>query len=389
MKLLILASRFPYPLEKGDKLRLFHQITYLSNYHEIILCCLHEEEPGEEAYQKLREVCEEVYVLKMGKLRSIWEMGKAVFSDLPFQVAYFYRKRFLTLTQEAIQKHSITHIYCQLLRMGEYARGLELPVILDYMDAFSLGMERRATKSSFWLKPLVKWEARKLKTYETNLFSAFNKHTIISKQDREALALLPDQKKQVSIVPNGIDLDFFSFQEKTEKQYDLVFVGNLGYYPNEQAARYLVKSLLPALTKELPEATLLLAGARPSSSIKQLNELAQVEVAGWVEDIRTAYQAGKVFVAPLFTGSGQQNKILEAMALGVPCVTTSIVNEAIGASDGKEILLAESISSFILQIRKLLENPAYYQQVAINARKFVEVNYSWELSGRRLLQAFD
>ncbi len=384
MKLLILASRFPYPLEKGDKLRLFHQITYLSRQHEIILCCLNEGKPKPEDFQKVSTLCEEVYVFEIGQARSIWEMAKAMFKPIPFQVAYFFRKEFLSRMHEIIQKHQIEHVYCQLLRMGEYAKATGLSATLDYMDTFSLGMKRRSEKSPVWVKPLINWEARKLTSYEQGLFSSFTHHLIISRQDREALPLTEDQKNQIHIIPNGIDLEFFSPQGSLKQTHELVFVGNLGYYPNEQAARYLVKSLLPELAKEVPTIKLLLAGARPSQEIRQFAQLSQVDVLGWVDDIRTAYQAGQIFIAPLFTGSGQQNKILEAMALGIPCITTSIVNDAIGAKEGVEILLAETVSDFVLQIKKLLDQPALHTSISRNARKFVEVHYSWELSGEAL-----
>ncbi|MEL6195010.1 MAG: glycosyltransferase [Bacteroidota bacterium] len=384
MKLLILASRFPYPLEKGDKLRLFHQITYLSQQHEIILCCLNEGKPRQEDLEKVSALCEDVYVFEIGKTRSLWEMAKAMVKPIPFQTAYFFRKEFLSRIHDIIQKHEVEHVYCQLLRMGEYAKATGLSSTLDYMDTFSLGMKRRAEKSAVWIKPLINWEARKLAHYEQVLFSQFNHHLIISSQDREALPLSPKQKAQVHIVPNGIDLEFFSPHDSTEKTHELVFVGNLGYYPNEQAARYLVKNLLPELSKEVPAIKLLLAGARPSQEVRQYGQLPQVEVLGWVDDIRTAYQAGQIFIAPLFTGSGQQNKILEAMALGIPCITTSIVNDAIGAKEGAEILLAETVPDFILQIIKLLHQPELYASISCNARKFVEDHYSWELSGDAL-----
>ena len=145
-----------------------------------------------------------------------------------------------------------------------------------------------------------------------------------------------------------------------------------------------MNSLLPKLLKEVSTIKLLLAGARPSQEIRQYAQLPQVDVLGWVDDIRTAYQAGQIFIAPLFTGSGQQNKILEAMALGIPCITTSIVNDAIGAREGVEILLAETVSDFILQITKLLDQPVLYASISANARKFVESHYSWELSGDAL-----
>ena len=141
---------------------------------------------------------------------------------------------------------------------------------------------------------------------------------------------------------------------------------------------------MPILWKSRPEISLCLAGARPHPSVQALEEDSRIRVTGWVDDIRKAYQSGKIFVAPLFTGSGQQNKILEAMAMGQCCVTTSLVNNAIHAKADSEILIADEIPIFAHHILRLLQHPEQIKRIGTAARSFVESQYSWESSVAQL-----
>jgi glycosyltransferase involved in cell wall biosynthesis len=170
--------------------------------------------------------------------------------------------------------------------------------------------------------------------------------------------------------------------------YELAFVGNMGYHPNVVAGRWLAERLLPILKSKHPGIRLLLAGARPARSIQALAS-PSVKVTGWVPDIRNAYQSGRLFVAPLFHGGGQQNKILEAMAMGLPCVTTSHVNEAIGGRHRKELLIADHEEAFSSQVTFLLDNPEVAASIGRRARSFVEERFSWEAANQQLSRVID
>jgi polysaccharide biosynthesis protein PslH len=162
-----------------------------------------------------------------------------------------------------------------------------------------------------------------------------------------------------------------------------VFVGNMGYPPNVAAATTLAHRILPLIQRRRPSTDLLIAGARPNRSVRRLAG-PQVEVTGWMDDIRTGYRRGRVLVAPLVIGAGQQNKILEAMAMGVPCVTTELVNNAIGAEPGREILLASSVPEFAERSLELLESAERRREVADAALAFARREFSWAVVGERL-----
>lgn len=385
MKLLILTSRLPYPIEKGDKLRIYHQIRHLAQSHEVHLISISDQEVDEKHRQHLASYCTSIHVFSISKGGIAWSLIKGVFDAWPFQVHYFYRKSIHKQILAIAEELKPDRVYCQLIRMAPYVRGLDAPKSLDYMDAFSLGMKRRAKHHSGLKRLLFSWEAAKLRAYEEHIFADFNSHAIISEQDRDALRT--PYKDQIQLIPNGVDIDFFQPRER-EPEFDLVFVGNMGYSPNILAAKFLATQLLPRIREELPETRLLLAGARPVKQVVDLEKEAGVAIGGWYEDIREAYVSGKVFAAPLFSGSGQQNKILEAMAMGIPCVSTTIVNKAIGAKAPRDILLGDDLESLAEHCIFLLKNPDHILIQSGHSRRFVEENYAWPQSHEQLEELF-
>jgi glycosyltransferase involved in cell wall biosynthesis len=173
-----------------------------------------------------------------------------------------------------------------------------------------------------------------------------------------------------------VDMDFFHPTDH-RKPYDLVFTGNMGYPPNINAAEYLVNQILPLVMKRKPDVRLLIAGANPNVRVMVLKS-PHVEVSGWVPDMRECYAAARIFVAPMQLGTGLQNKLLEAMAMKIPCITSPLANQALQAENGKEILVAATPAEYSDHIMTLLGNPALANSIAENGHGFVLRNYSWE-----------
>lgn len=386
-KLWVFTSRYPYPIEKGDKLRLYFQLIELSNHFDITLFTLADDKPEKAHEQELQKYCSEIIYVKLSFVERMYRTFLAFTRQQPLQVGFFRSMELQRLINNQYVEEPPDLIYCHLIRMSEYVRHLPIPKVLDYMDAFSLGMFRASSNSkNFFWKHIYRIEAALCAHYERFVFSDFDGSTIISKQDQQALKIL--QKEKVTVVSNGIDLDQFYFESELKRKKQILFVGNLGYAPNVRAAQYLINELMPRLWKERPNARLMLAGARPTSWLKRIND-PRIEVLGWVEEIRDAYSQGAVFVAPLFTGSGMQNKILEAMAVGVPCITTEIVNDSILAEPQKEILLAEDADSFVYQVIQLFDNEKKFRSLSNNGRSFIESNFPWKKATQPLLELLD
>jgi polysaccharide biosynthesis protein PslH len=384
-KLLILTSRFPYPLEKGDKLRVFHQIKALSLNYQIVLVALSDIPVSESELSALSPYCSKIEILHLKKWKIYFRIVlNFITGKLPLQVAYFVDNKLCSQVKKRILQENPDHLYCQLIRTSEYIKDCTIPKTLDLMDAFSEGALRRSRDTKGPMHYFWKREARLLREYEQKIATHFNHLSIISKQDGLAIGL---NHHSLHVVPNGVDTDFFNKNSLQFKPptYDIVFVGNMGYHPNIQAATYLVEQLLPKLNFIFPNLKILIAGTRPSPKIQSFANQ-QITVTGWVEDIRLAYSDAKILVAPLFHGSGQQNKILEAMSMSIPCITTTMVNNAIGATHKEHILIADTADEYVKYIRDLLQQPEKRKRIGDNAQSFVKQNFSWHSACQILIE---
>jgi sugar transferase (PEP-CTERM/EpsH1 system associated) len=380
MRLLFILPRVPYPTEKGDKLRAFHQIKQLSKHHEIILCALNDGDLHEDAIPVLKKYVKAIHIIPISRISIGFNLFKSLFSKKPLQVGYFYNSSSSSKINSLIKDYKPDHIFCQLIRVAEYVKGVDIPKTLDYQDVFSKGVERRLATAPFYLKPFLKIEYNRLLRYEHDAFEAFDNKIIISAPDRDLIPH-PDREKIV-VVANGVDTDFFSPQG-TVKDYDLVFTGNMGYPPNIKAAEYLVNEILPRVLTQKPALRLLIAGASPHLSVLALKS-SQVDVSGWVPDMRECYARARVFIAPMQIGTGLQNKLLEAMSMKIPCITSPLAFQALGARDGEDILVASTPEDYASHILMLLNNPGKADQIALNGYNFVHRNFNWETETDKL-----
>lgn len=380
--LFVVLSRFPYPLEKGDKLRAFNQLKGLSEEFSIILCCMTESTVAQQHYEEVKQYCSEIHLFRLGKAGLLLQAFLALFSKKPFQVAYFFRYAHARKIRRLLEEKQPSHIFCQLLRMAEYVKDYHhCAKTIDYMDALSKGMERRIFTEPWYRRWFYRMEYKRLSLYERGIFDYFEHKVIISAQDRQFI--LHPKRNEIVIIPNGVDEAFFQTPER-EKRYDLLFTGNFSYPPNVEAAIFLAKEILPKLRKKGLDLNLLLSGASPHAKVKALAS-DTIHVTGWVEDIRESYAQSRIFVAPMFIGTGLQNKLLEAMAAGLPCITTHLANNALGGTDRQNILLAEQADEFVEKIMLCCSDSAIFGIISNNGCAYVRTHYSWDSQNNRLL----
>lgn len=387
MKIFVLLSRFPYPLEKGDKLRAYHQIKELSKNHQIILCALNIGKIHPKAIEKLQDYCQEIKIIQLSRLNIPINLFLGLlFSKYPLQVAYFYNKSAKRKILELIDKLKPDHIYCQLIRVSEYVKHIDgIPKTLDYMDALSSGMERRIQAAPFYMRLFFKIESLRLKRYEHFIFNHFDNKTIISAQDRQLI--VNAKNEDIHIISNGVDQEYFHPNNTFEKQYELIFTGNMSYPPNVLGVEYIAKEILPLIQQNIPNCRLVIAGVDPSARVKSLSS-ENVLVTGWVEDIRKYYWQSKVFIAPMNIGTGLQNKLLEAMSMRIPCITSTLANNALSAVENEEILIGYSPEDYAEKVIFLLKDTNFANRIADNAFDFIARNYDWTKSCKKLEKIF-
>ncbi len=381
-KLLVVLPRVPWPLEKGDKLRAYHQLRYLSQHFQIFLVALSEGQPHPEAFLRLKPFCRVLHFVSLSWPRRILGMLRAIGYGWPLQVGYFFHPKARKKIHTIIHQHQPHLAYFQLTRTGPYIKNLSLPVYIDFQDTFSAGMKRRRDKAIWWLKPFFHFEYIRMKRYEAALLDQCSEAFLISLPDRQ---LFPHpQHDRIHIVPNGVDFYYFSPDTSVPKKDWVLFTGNMSYPPNVDAARYLAQEIMPKVWNQHPSAQLILAGATPHPSLKALQNQ-RIIVTGWVNDMREYYNQASVFVAPMRMGTGLQNKLLEALAMHLPCVTSPLANHSLGARDKHEILIGAHASEFAEHISRLLSDKNYAYTLAHNGWSFVKTHYSWETATQHLV----
>lgn len=380
MKIMIVLPRFPYPLEKGDKLRAYHQIKSLSKNNEIYLFCVSHQKVDNAHIERLKQYCKEVVVAIPNRLVSYKNVVRNFLYSKSLQIGYWDSMKARKMYKAFEKRVQPDVIYSQMVRTMPLVSRSLVPKVMDFQDALSMNTERRMdlTRPGLW-HWVLHLEFKLLRSSEYNAFKIFDDLVIISESDSDAI---PHKKSgNIKIIPNGVDVDYF-VPQKCEKLYDIVFCGNMQYTPNVNACQYLIKQVMPLVWKEMPDTKVLLAGTSPKASVKSLKS-DNVVVSGWVDDIRTSYASSKIFVAPMQMGSGLQNKLLEAMSMGIPCVTTPIASEPLGSN---EVLVGSNATELAQHILTLLRDEQLRDTMSKNGRAFVEQHYSWDVYGEQLEQ---
>ena len=367
MKILVLLPRFPYPLDKGDKLRAYHQVVELAKQHDIYLFALSHEPVSKAQVEALQPYCRAIHVERLPRPICGLNVLCAFLQGRSLQIGYWTTRRAMKAYDAFVQQVQPDIIYRQMIRTMEYSGG----GVLDFQDALSLNTQRRMERSHGLLKLILRYECRALRRAEQEALLTFDATTVISTVDQAALA------PTVTLVPNGVDTDYFNATHyPLSTTHSICFTGNMAYAPNVDAARWLVKEIMPLVWKQCPYGiTVLIAGANPKPAVKALAG-PKVTVSGRLDDIRTAYASAKMFVAPMRIGSGMQNKLLEAMAMRLPCVTTTLAADPLGATAWEHLLVGDTAEQLADLIVKLgIEE--LHDSIADAGHRFVQEHYSW------------
>ncbi|HDS9360573.1 TPA: glycosyltransferase [Enterobacter chengduensis] len=377
-KLLILSPRFPFPVIGGDRLRIYKICEQLSKKFELTLLSLCDSEEE----MKLN-VCDEVFSkiekVYLSPFESKLNVIKSLLGNTPLQIAYYRSVEFERKINELLPHHD--GVFAHLIRTGEYIKNKQSKTILEMTDAISLNYKRvgelNDTKS---LRALIyRLEQKRLENYEKTIASNFDLVSFISDVDRKYL--YPTPSSEIKIYPNGVDTATLMFKKRSVKdadQINIVFIGNMYSLQNMDAARWFAKKILPNLSFKNKRIVFNVIGRIKESDKEYLNKIPNVNTVGSVIDINEACENGHIGVCPMRLGAGLQNKVLEYMALGLPCITSKVGFEGIGATENNEILVADSLAQYQEKISKLVNEELFYTDIANNARSYVETNFSWE-----------
>ncbi len=381
MRILFVASRFPYPLIQGDRVRAYHQLRLLSTRHQITLVTPVETARDNESMGAIRHFCEHVELIPSSKLRRLLRLRTGFFTSLPWQTLYFYDSRVCDRIDTLLRTRSYDLVHVQLVRMapvGQHLRGI--PKVLDFIDALSLNWRNRSSREIAPLSWLTAWEAKRLRRYEQVLLQLYDRAVICSAADAAVIGSYPN----LDVVPLGVDVDAFPYREDGHEEAEIVFTGRMSYFPNVDAAVWFATEVFPLVRSRVAAARFLIAGADVPGKVADLGQFSGVDILGFVPRLHDLLARASVSVCPMRSGSGMQFKVLEAMASGAPVVATPRALGGIDAVDGEHVLVGSDPHALAAGVIRLLESPHLRTRLARNARRLIEANYTWDRSVEQL-----
>lgn len=262
-----------------------------------------------------------------------------------------------------------------------------IPTVLTALDASHLNIDARARESGPLRRLGLAWKRRQWERCIARDYPRFDRVTVVSEEDRRAiLDLAPDAR--VEMIPNGVDTERFRPSDDTRGDQRLVFHGVLRYPPNVTAARMLARQVLPRVRSEVPDARLELIGLDPTPEVRDLGRLPGVTVTGWVDDIAAALTRADVYVCPMTTGTGIKNKLLEAMACGLPCVATPLATQGLQVVDDVHLRVRGSEEGIAAAVVGLLRDRGTARDLGAAAREHVLANHSWRSTVERYVDVY-
>lgn len=333
---------------------------------------------------ELEKIFKEVHLIHLPKWKSALNCLQGLWNALPFQVLYFKSAAMKRSLQHLLAAHSFNAVHVQHLRMAPYLSGRkDLKRILDLPDAFSLYWERRKkVKRNFLQASFESMEQRRVLQFEAVL-KQYDLALVCSQEDLEYLK----EKRGVDnirLLPNGVDLTTFTASNHDYSHYHtLLFTGNMDYAPNVDAVIYFTQEILPLIHQRFAEARFIIAGQRPVEKVLALAG-DKVTVTGFVENLAEVYNLASVVVAPLRFGAGTQNKVLEAMAMGVPVVCSNIGFKGLAIESGEGAIMQTEKEAFAASVCDLLASEEMRRKVGQKGKEVVRTKFDWDAIAARL-----
>ena len=380
LNIVVVAPRFPFPLDRGDRLTVYNLLKFLSQRHKVSLVCFLGADQDPAWVTKLEPFCERVVTVPLNKTRVYANSLTGALGSVPLQVRYYADPAMTAAVNDLVTTQKPDLLYAHTIRMGQYIEPFhEVPRVLAMQISMTLNYRRLAERATNVLrKTLYTLEYRKLRAFEGRYARKFDRVLLISPHDLRAIER-DAPEDNVFFSPHGVDYDFFAPDPAVEKTPNsLVFTGNMGYAPNVDAARYFYEQIFPSVREQVPDVTWTVVGTNPAPEIAALAADDAVTVTGRVPDLRVHLNRAQVAIDPLRVGAGLQNKVLEGMSVGVPMVITSVANEGIQASHPDTLLIADEPEAFAQRVVELLQDEDKRRRMGAAARAFIIEHWSWE-----------
>lgn len=383
MNILAISTRIPEDDKKGDQVLSFHRLRYLAASHTIHLICYGSPENDAIAVAKLQSFGITVQLVELNKIIAGFNLLKCFLNyKLPFQCALFQSSAYRDAVLESISVFKPNAVYAVMIRPLVNLPDNSLPLFIDMVDSMGLNFSRRAAMEHGVRHFAFKLEFRRVNAYEVAAAQRALQSFVVSAVDKKFIGC-----EKVRVLPLGIDSKYFNKQPVDDSSPVIVFTGNMNYKPNEDAVLWFYHHCWSELKLAVPEIRWVIAGNNPTANVQALRSDQTITVTGRVSSLAAVINAARVSIAPMQSGSGMQFKILEAMACGVPVVTTSLGLGDIGARPGQDICLADSAEAFVQAVLTLLGSSELRQRIGDAGLHHVNLHHTWDALNAEFEQA--
>jgi len=263
------------------------------------------------------------------------------------------------------------------------------PSALGALDAMHLNVEARALVATGLRRRFLRAEVGRVRRFEATEYRRFGRIVVVTDADRAALHEV-DPSLEITVIPNGVDVEFFSPDPRTRVDpRRIVFTGVMSYAPNVIAAEFLAREVFPRVRRNWPDARLAIVGRAPSPRVRALGDVPGVEVTGEVPDLRPWLRQSRVYACPMTSGTGIKNKLLEAMASGLPCVVTPLALQGLDVANGEQVLVATSAEDLAREVGRILADDDLATRLGAAAREHVRTQHDWDAVARRYVSVWE
>jgi polysaccharide biosynthesis protein PslH len=355
MRILFLTHRLPYPPDKGEKIRAFHELKYLAARHEVDLFCLADsadEIANHAAY--LQNTCRRVHVVALNKwLRLVWALWSSLLGR-SFSFGYFRSSKFRRAVRHAVRTNRYDLVFVNCSSMAQYVSQPALaPLIVDFVDADSNKFRQYAERSSSLpLRVFYRHEAKRVAAMERSIGRLADLSLVITSNDAEELGASVWSGSEIRVLSAGIEVPPQLEDDPAVKQLQpfVLFLGTMSYWPNADAAAHFARDIFPLVRKLNPDLRFVIAGRNPGKQVRELACLPGVTVVGSVPEPFQYFRAATVSVAPFRISQGFQFKVAESLAVGTPVVSSARAASAIGLTEKEGLFTADGISEFAKRV---------------------------------------
>jgi glycosyltransferase involved in cell wall biosynthesis len=382
-RLLVLTPRFPYPEIGGDRTRILHICRALSAHFQLTLLSLCETKE-EMSYQPQDGLFSTIERIHLPRWRSCLNTAMAIPGGRPLQLAYYESEKFRNTVKSLFPQHDMA--LAHLIRTGQYIEDLPGCRILEMTDAISMNYKRmRQLIGSYnWKKLVYLVEQNRLNAYERRTIRKFDRVWLTSDADREYLDSANEWP--IDVIPNGTDIEVLPFRPPALDAGTIVFIGNMLTLQNEDACHYFIQNILPRVRAQA-NVVFRIVGNAPEAVQRRFRGYSEVQMTGRIERIQDGVEGAFCSVCPVRAGAGIQNKVLEYLALGLPCVTSTVGLGGVKAQPGKELLVYHDPEEAARQILMLYSDPALRLKIAYAGRELVCREYEWQSVYQRLVDS--